>query len=274
MAACDSYYDFDALADINELLKRVHAILIFVFMLTTFKYMNASPVYGIVVRTILRAGPALFQFFLMFFICFAVFAIMGVVLFGHIIYTFSNLSRSCKTLVMMVTGEYGMDEIENADRLFGPLYYGLFLIIVYFLLINILLAILMNAYMSLVDNNALTEEKEKLNLSINLFKEFYLQSVNYVYWVTCKVLKIECHQRFLTNEAMIQLLIFDEALLNKCMKVPAQPTMADPEPEDHLLMNYDLLESHFDSKKAKELLMFLGEDVDNLEEHIQRKLKS
>eukprot|EP00854_Cymbomonas_tetramitiformis_P016005 gene16005-18979_t len=73
-----SYYDMDALANVHKQNTRLQSVLIFVCMITTFKYMSVSPVYGIVVRTVIKAGPSLFQFFVMFTITCYTFAVMGV----------------------------------------------------------------------------------------------------------------------------------------------------------------------------------------------------
>ncbi|KAK3254889.1 hypothetical protein CYMTET_35912 [Cymbomonas tetramitiformis] len=108
-------------------------------------------------------------------------------LFGRIMHEFSDISRASKTLIQMITIETGMERMNEADRFFGPLYYGLFITIVFFLLVNVLLAILMNSYSSLAEENRRAEKQSQKDLTVSIFREFFLQGKFYLYWTISKV---------------------------------------------------------------------------------------
>lgn len=262
------YYDMDTLANLHKQNTRLQSVLIFVCMITTFKYMSVSPVYGIVVRTVIKAGPSLFQFFVMFTITCYTFAVMGVLLFGHIIYEFSDVPRACKTLVMLITTELGMEEMNKADRIFGPIYYSLFITIVFFLLVNILLAILMNAYSSLAQENINEQKNQEINLSINVLREYWLQFKSSIQTMICKILHLEFVPYFISNEEMVRLLVEDQTLLEEATKVPVRPTMSEPNPDPIILITYAQLLERISATRANLMMMAIGMEPSDVDDAI------
>ncbi|KAK3248640.1 hypothetical protein CYMTET_41895 [Cymbomonas tetramitiformis] len=267
------FYSLDDLASLHELSAQAHAITIVLCMLTTFKYINTSAKYGIVVRTIIVAAPSLFQFLVMFLICFMVFSVVGVVLFGHILEEWSTVGLGCSTLIMMITGEYGMESLIEIKAVVGPLYYSMFLIIVFFLLVNILLAILMDAYASLKEENLHIDEKSKLNFELNLIKEVFLQSALWFYKYYRKLRGLEYEVFFLTNEKMLDMLCENAELTSQAIQLEMPATMLDPDPEPVEFYSFEILRRHYTDHETKLLLMTVGNELEDCEEEIQEYFK-
>eukprot|EP00854_Cymbomonas_tetramitiformis_P016006 gene16006-18980_t len=131
-----------------------------------------------------------------------------------------------------------MEDLNKADRIFGPMYYSLFITIVFFLLVNILLAILMNAYSALAQENMMEQKNQEINLSINVISEFWLQLKSNLQSTICKLLNLEFSHSFISNEEMVKLLVEDQTLLEEAKKVPVKPTMAEPNPDPIILITY------------------------------------
>eukprot|EP00854_Cymbomonas_tetramitiformis_P025711 gene25711-31445_t len=176
--------------------------------------MARSPVYGIVVRTIVAARFDLIQFGLMFAVCFVVFAVMGVLLFGNILHEWKTLYEAAATLTMMITGEYGMDPLKRVNAKLGSVFYALFLVLIFFLLINILLAILMDSYASLKTENQKEDEERDGNLQMSVLGEYYMQARFWITWTAHKFINRRVQKRFLTNERMLEMLVNTKELDN------------------------------------------------------------
>ena len=52
---------------------------------------------------------------------------------------------SFQTLIMMLTGEYGYEPVQKVDQLGACVFYTLYLLLVFFILVNMFLAIVMDA---------------------------------------------------------------------------------------------------------------------------------
>ncbi|EKX32347.1 hypothetical protein GUITHDRAFT_121488 [Guillardia theta CCMP2712] len=126
------------------------SIVLFVFRM--LKSLDFQERMGMVTRTIGRASSDLFHFLLLFMIVFLGYAIVGVFLFGHQYEGMSNLSSACKTLAMMLfnldsTLFYSSLSHSSSDGAVQVFLWS-YVFVVFFLLFNIFLAILVDAYVN------------------------------------------------------------------------------------------------------------------------------
>ena len=129
---------------------------------------------GIVTRTITNAAVDLFHWLILFGLIFFLYVYMGFLIFGTAILSFSTVERSFQTCFGILLGEIGVTEemfnLPNKASVY--IFYYTFIMIVFFVLINVFLAIIVDAYVD-VKNKAENSEslpKEVVMLSKSLLK--------------------------------------------------------------------------------------------------------
>jgi len=116
-------------------------------VITLFKFLNENDRMSLLWRTIEVAIPDLLTFLVFFFIVFGGFVATGHILFGTELYDWQDFNHSFFTCFRMILGDfdyYSMSELGN--RLLGPIYFLFYQILVFFILINMFLAIMNDSY--------------------------------------------------------------------------------------------------------------------------------
>jgi len=85
-------------------------------------------------------------FLFMFMIVFGAYAQFGYLLFGPKMYDFSKLSTSLYTLMRAMLGDFDFPAFQRAEKHFGPLFFIFYIFIVFFILLNMFLAIINDTY--------------------------------------------------------------------------------------------------------------------------------
>ncbi|CAG0885259.1 unnamed protein product [Darwinula stevensoni] len=85
-------------------------------------------------------------FAIMFFIVFFAFAQLGYLLFGTQVEDFSTFGDSVFTLLRTILGDFNFHEIEEANRVLGPIFFLSYVFFVFFVLLNMFLAIINDTY--------------------------------------------------------------------------------------------------------------------------------
>ena len=107
----------------------------------------------------------------MFFIIFFAFSYLGYLLFGSQLYAYQSVIQSCYTMFRTMLGDFDLGAIENADRTFGPLYLMSYIFFVFFVLLNVFLAIINDTYGSVKEE--VMAQKPKFQLG-----DFFMVGVN------------------------------------------------------------------------------------------------
>jgi polycystin 2 len=82
----------------------------------------------------------------MFFIIFLAFAQLGYLLFGTQVKDFAGFDDSIFTLFRIILGDFNFHDLEQANRYLGPAYFILYVFFVFFVLLNMFLAIINDTY--------------------------------------------------------------------------------------------------------------------------------
>mmetsp|Transcript_13404 Transcript_13404/g.31474 ORF Transcript_13404/g.31474 Transcript_13404/m.31474 type:complete len:1091 (-) Transcript_13404:315-3587(-) len=136
-------------ADIENLHSLLRWILVFYsmsLMLKFFKAFRANPRLNIVIDTITESWVDICHFGLVFAVIFIVFAIMGQLAFGARIAQFSTLRDSLMMCWRILMGEFDVDEMQKVSSFLASLWFVLFTGLVLLILLNMLLAIIMDTY--------------------------------------------------------------------------------------------------------------------------------
>lgn len=120
--------------------------------------MHFQPRLGVVTRSLLLAGPDLLHFTVVAGIVFVGYAMMAHVIFGNVIDKFSTFQLSIDTCFEMLLGEIGVNEdlkaLTGLQGLAGSLFFWTFELLVFMVLLNFLLAIIVDAFSVVKDNTA------------------------------------------------------------------------------------------------------------------------
>jgi len=112
------------------------------------KMLDFQPRLGLVTKTIRHALSDLLHFFMILGLILTIYVVMSFYLFGAAIESFSTVTNAFNANFLLLLGEVEMlDAITNETPAMGFIFFYSFLMIVFFVLLNILLAILVEAYM-------------------------------------------------------------------------------------------------------------------------------
>jgi hypothetical protein len=150
------FVDFSNLSTLTQVYVRRCAVTILLCLMSVLKYMRHSQTYGTLAITLSYAGPEILRFLLMFSLVNMTFTVMGLLMFGNQLEEFSTISASLQTLVMMMTGEVGYERLQAVNETSALTFYSFYLILVFFILVNMFLAIVFDAYATLQEARAET----------------------------------------------------------------------------------------------------------------------
>lgn len=115
-------------------------------MLRLFKSFHAQPRLAVVTKTLMVAAQDLLHFFIVLVSVYVCLAVAAVLLFGEDLEEFSTLDRSAITCFRALLGEYDWDAMSSIGRVLAGTWLWFFVVIADLLLLNMVLAILMDAY--------------------------------------------------------------------------------------------------------------------------------
>jgi len=140
-------------------------------MLKFFKAFQANPRLQLVTNTLVRAGSDIFHFSVVFLAVFLGFAVTGHILLGNDLVQFRSFSNSIDTCFIVLMGEFGWyDSVSHSDdSLASGLPFGIvmiwfwgYMIFVLLIMINMLLAIVLEHYTELV--HEVSKDAEAISL--------------------------------------------------------------------------------------------------------------
>mmetsp|Transcript_5397 Transcript_5397/g.13058 ORF Transcript_5397/g.13058 Transcript_5397/m.13058 type:complete len:766 (+) Transcript_5397:143-2440(+) len=135
-----------------------------IIVVRLFKAFKAQPRLALVTRTMTSAATDLIHFGIVFSSVFLAFAVAGVMLFGGEVLDFGTLDRAIIACFRVVHGDFQWDEISRVGRAEAATWLILFIIIMVMMLVNMLIAIVLDHY---------TKCKEAAGKSETLWGEFW-----------------------------------------------------------------------------------------------------
>ena len=119
--------------------------------LRVIKLLDFQPRLGLVTRTLAHAAVDLAHFFMVFMLVHSAYAMVGFISFGSSIAKMSSFAKASATLMEVLLGEVDVltDLTRLANGTVAQCYFWSFILISFFILINVLLAILVDAYVEI-----------------------------------------------------------------------------------------------------------------------------
>eukprot|EP00930_Biecheleria_cincta_P082567 TRINITY_DN72282_c0_g1_i1.p1 TRINITY_DN72282_c0_g1~~TRINITY_DN72282_c0_g1_i1.p1 ORF type:complete len:897 (+),score=169.91 TRINITY_DN72282_c0_g1_i1:58-2691(+) len=142
--------DFHKAAEDMALAGRDYTIMIIfyplIIMLRLFKSFQAQPRLAIVTTTLRTAAPDLVHFFIVFLCVFICFLVNSILFFGQDLEAFSTVDRAFITCFLAMFGDWDWDGMKEIGMFKAAFWFWTFLLLMVLMLLNMLLAIIMDAY--------------------------------------------------------------------------------------------------------------------------------
>uniref|UniRef100_A0A667ZSQ7 Polycystin-2 n=1 Tax=Myripristis murdjan TaxID=586833 RepID=A0A667ZSQ7_9TELE len=137
---------FEPLANLQVQFNNVAAVIVFFSWIKLFKFINFNKTMSQLSSTMSRCAKDLVGFAIMFFIIFLAYAQLAYLVFGTQVNDFSTFQASIFTQFRIILGDFEFSEIEEANPVLGPIYFTTFVFFIFFILLNMFLAIINDTY--------------------------------------------------------------------------------------------------------------------------------
>ncbi|OCT70085.1 polycystic kidney disease 2-like 1 protein [Xenopus laevis] len=168
------YADFEFLAFWQTQYNNMNAVNLFFAWIKIFKYISFNKTMTQLSSTLARCAKDILGFAIMFFIVFFAYAQLGYLLFGTQVENFSTFVKCIFTQFRIILGDFDYDAIDNANRILGPIYFVTYVFFVFFVLLNMFLAIINDTYSEVKEE--LSSQKDELQFS-DILKQGYKKTL-------------------------------------------------------------------------------------------------
>ncbi|XP_058982757.1 polycystin-2-like protein 1 isoform X3 [Musca domestica] len=145
------FWSIDKICFWNLLYIDMMGICVFLVWIKIFKYISINKTMLQFSTTLKRCAKDLCGFAVMFFIVFLAYAQLGLLIFGTSHPDFREFGISIITLMRMFLGDFEYELIEEANHILGPIYFLSYVLFVFFILLNMFLAIINDTYGTVKD---------------------------------------------------------------------------------------------------------------------------
>jgi len=164
------YANFETLGHWQELFNDFIAVAVFFAWIKVFKYISFNKTMTQLQSTLARCAKDIAGFAVMFFIIFLAYAQWGYLIFGTQVEGFATYGASIMTLFRIILGDFNFQVIEEANRILGPIFFITYVFFVFFVLINMFLAIINDTYAEVKEDLASQESEFEI---ADYFKKGY-----------------------------------------------------------------------------------------------------
>ncbi|XP_069545902.1 polycystin-2-like protein 1 [Brachyistius frenatus] len=169
----DIYADFEFLSFWQTQYNNMNAVNLFFAWIKVFKYISFNKTMTQLSSTLGRCAKDILGFAIMFFIVFFAYAQLGYLLFGMEVESFSTFVKCIFTQFRIILGDFDYDAIDRANRVLGPIYFVTYVFFVFFVLLNMFLAIINDTYSEVKEE--LSSQKDELQIT-DIIKQSYMKT--------------------------------------------------------------------------------------------------
>jgi uncharacterized membrane protein YhaH (DUF805 family) len=161
-----------SVAKLTVALRLIATLAVFLLSLRILKRFRFHPRLSILTRTVASALHQFGAFFVVFLVIFLTFAVSGTILFGDRVDEFSSLQAAMETCINMLFGNFDYDSIQGLYSPVCMFYYWGYMIVVSLVLLNMMLAIVLDAYAAVSSESY----KTRNNLALSRIADNIAQS--------------------------------------------------------------------------------------------------
>ncbi|KAJ9453635.1 Polycystin-2 [Diplonema papillatum] len=142
------YYppEYESVAYLGELATNVNAANALLVYLRVFYFLKMHPKLNVLTKTLDEAGAEIFSILVIFLVVFAAFALMCYVVYGHTDENYRSIPETIISLTLMLLGDFDYVALRDEHRIFTPIFYAMFQILAVFILFNMVIAVLIDAF--------------------------------------------------------------------------------------------------------------------------------
>jgi len=155
----NSFADFEFLTYWQIQFNNIVAFAVFLAWIKIFKYVSFNKTMTQLSTTLSRCAKDVLGFSVMFMIVFLAYAQLGYLLFGSLVNDYKTFAISIFTLFRIILGDFDFNAILDAHRILGPIFFLTYVFFVFFVLLNMFLAIINDTY-SEVKSDMSTQKSE------------------------------------------------------------------------------------------------------------------
>ncbi|XP_037533787.1 polycystic kidney disease 2-like 1 protein [Nematolebias whitei] len=167
------YADFEFLAFWQTQYNNMNAVNLFFAWIKIFKYISFNKTMTQLSSTLGRCAKDILGFAIMFFIVFFAYAQLGYLIFGMEVDSFSTFVKCIFTQFRIILGDFDYNAIDRANRVLGPIYFVTYVFFVFFVLLNMFLAIINDTYSEVKEE--LSSQKDELQIT-DIIKQSYMRT--------------------------------------------------------------------------------------------------
>ena len=157
----------------NELLGYMIGWVVFMATLKFIKLLRFNKRIGVLSSTIRLATNDLIWFAMFFSIVFFAFCIAFYLILGPKVFNYSDFTYTMESLITAILGKFHFEELVEAERILGPLLFFFFMGSITFILINMLLTIINEAFQVVKHDIAMqSNDYEMVDFMMARFKAF------------------------------------------------------------------------------------------------------
>uniref|UniRef100_A0A8C9EUE3 Uncharacterized protein n=1 Tax=Pavo cristatus TaxID=9049 RepID=A0A8C9EUE3_PAVCR len=131
----NSFPNFEPLAYWQIQFNNIAAVTVFFVWIKLFKFVNFNRTMSQLSTTMSRCVKDVVGFAIMFFIIFLAYAQLAYLVFGTQIDDFSTFQDCIFTQFRIILGDFNFTEVEEANRILGPIYFTTFVFFMFFILL-------------------------------------------------------------------------------------------------------------------------------------------
>ena len=146
-----THIDFQTTAFINDQQFHVNSLNAILTWLKVFKFLDHKPEMSILQRTLGKASGPLGWFLCSFFIVLLGSSQGFYMAFGLDIYGYRSTVTSTLSLLRMAVGDFDYGELEGSQQLLGPVMFFVYIVLVFFVMMSMFIALISEAYDSARD---------------------------------------------------------------------------------------------------------------------------
>ncbi|XP_071482651.1 polycystin-1-like protein 2 [Diadema antillarum] len=143
----DSFVNFSHIAKWDQLFGFLLAILAFCGVLRFMRVLRMSSRATQIAQALHLASHDMFYFLLMWFIILLAFGLWAYAVFSRSVDTFHTFQATFESLLSLMLGSFDFYALQAAERYVGPLFFFIYIFTVYFILSNMLITIIVEAFM-------------------------------------------------------------------------------------------------------------------------------
>jgi len=149
----DEYFDLGPSVRFKGWALCIQGINVFLNWFKLISILGYSKTFALVNETIQKAAGGVAGFLMAFFVIFYGFSQTHCMLFQGRLQEFSTIGDSCFTLMRSLLGDFDFERLQHANLYLGPILFIIFVVLAVFVILNMLIAIISDAYVEVEEDS-------------------------------------------------------------------------------------------------------------------------